>query len=121
MPTSWRAQILITEIRRSYFSRSRYSSNFYRPIRSKHFWGMLMDDHEKYSAKTPRRRLHSESYKKLCREVLQRDVWKCQFCCSFEDLQIHHQKFRSHGGDDSEQNLITLCANCHSRVHQGGG
>jgi 5-methylcytosine-specific restriction endonuclease McrA len=71
--------------------------------------------------KLPRLRLHSESYKKLCRDVLQRDGWKCQFCGSVENLQIHHKKFRSHFGDDSEQNLITLCANCHSWAHQGGG
>jgi 5-methylcytosine-specific restriction endonuclease McrA len=29
----------------------------------------------------------------------------------------HHRKFRSHSGADSEENLITLCATCHARVH----
>ncbi|PYV95015.1 MAG: hypothetical protein DMG89_23365 [Acidobacteria bacterium] len=33
------------------------------------------------------------------------------------NLQVHHQEFRSHSGDDSEQNLFTLCAACHSSVH----
>ena len=28
------------------------------------------------------------------------------------------QEFRSQGGDDSEENLITLCAGCHSLVHR---
>jgi predicted HNH restriction endonuclease len=27
-------------------------------------------------------------------------------------------EFRSQGGDDSEQNLITLCAACHSLAHR---
>ena len=27
-------------------------------------------------------------------------------------------EFRSRGGDDSEENLITLCADCHSRAHR---
>jgi hypothetical protein len=29
------------------------------------------------------------------------------------------QGIRGHGGDDSEQNLITLCVACHSLVHRG--
>ena len=34
-----------------------------------------------------------------------------------KDLQVHHIEARSHLGDDSEQNLITLCADCHRGVH----
>jgi 5-methylcytosine-specific restriction endonuclease McrA len=34
------------------------------------------------------------------------------------NLEIHHRELRSHGGDDSEQNLITLCAGCHSLAHR---
>ena len=65
-----------------------------------------------------RLRLDPESYEQLCREVLQRDGWRCQSCGSLEKLQIHHKKFRSQSGNDSERNLITLCADCHRRVHQ---
>ena len=32
---------------------------------------------------------------------------------------MHHKEFRSQGGDDSEENLITLCAACHSLLHRG--
>jgi 5-methylcytosine-specific restriction endonuclease McrA len=32
-------------------------------------------------------------------------------------LQIHHIEARSHLGDDSEENLVTLCANCHRLRH----
>jgi 5-methylcytosine-specific restriction endonuclease McrA len=38
-----------------------------------------------------------------------------------QNLQVHHIEFRSHGGSDSEANLITLCAPCHAAVHKGGG
>ncbi|PYX70234.1 MAG: hypothetical protein DMG72_19230 [Acidobacteria bacterium] len=34
------------------------------------------------------------------------------------NLEVHHQNFRSRSGDDSEQNLITLCTKCHVQVHQ---
>lgn len=29
------------------------------------------------------------------------------------------QTFRSHSGEDSEPNLITLCRRCHAAVHRG--
>jgi 5-methylcytosine-specific restriction endonuclease McrA len=68
--------------------------------------------------KTPRLRLDSQGYHELHRQVLQRDGWRCQTCGSMQHLQVHHLKFRSHSGGDAEQNLITLCADCHARMHQ---
>jgi len=34
------------------------------------------------------------------------------------NLEVHHQEFRSQGGDDSEENLVTLCEACHSMLHR---
>jgi len=67
--------------------------------------------------KSPRLRLDSQSYSELHRQVLKRDGWRCQFCGSLQDLQVHHLKFRSQSGSDVEQNLITLCAECHRQMH----
>jgi len=66
---------------------------------------------------TRRLRLDSTSYCQLHRQVLQRDGWRCQFCGSMQNLHVHHLKFRSHSGGDEEQNLITLCAECHAQAH----
>ena len=60
--------------------------------------------------KRPRLRLDPESYKQLCRQVLRRDSWRCQACGARLNLEVHHRQHRSQSGDDSEQNLITLCA-----------
>lgn len=53
--------------------------------------------------------------------VLSRDKHKCQ-CgksgCN-EKLQVHHIKFRSQGGTDNPNNLITLCEKHHKQVHDG--
>jgi 5-methylcytosine-specific restriction endonuclease McrA len=68
--------------------------------------------------KQPRLWLGPELYEQLCREVLQRDGWRCQSCGSLKDLQVHHQESRSESGDDSEQNLIILCSECHSTLHK---
>jgi 5-methylcytosine-specific restriction endonuclease McrA len=70
--------------------------------------------------KTPRLRLDSASYSELHRQVLERDSWRCQLCGSMQHLQVHHLKFRSQSGGDLEQNLITLCAECHVRIHSKG-
>ena len=67
--------------------------------------------------KRPAVRLESHSYEQLRNQVLRRDSWRCQSCGVMSNLEVHHKEFRSQSGDDSEQNLITLCAACHATVH----
>ena len=74
----------------------------------------------KVNCKSPRLKLDSDSYRELHRRVLERDDWRCQACGSMHHLQVHHVRFRSHSGGDTEYNLITLCADCHHRVHLPG-
>ena len=69
-------------------------------------------------AKRARLRLESEAYKQLRNQVLRRDSWRCQSCGAMSNLEVHHQEFRSHAGDDSQHNLITLCTACHSLLHR---
>ncbi len=63
-------------------------------------------------------RLDPVRYENLRQQVLRRDGWRCQSCGAMSNLEVHHQKFRSHCGDDSEENLITFCAICHARIHR---
>jgi hypothetical protein len=53
--------------------------------------------------------------------VLSRDGYKCQCgqkgCPS--KLEVHHIKYRSHGGSDAPDNLITLCSKHHKSLHDG--
>ena len=66
----------------------------------------------------PRLRLDPISYERLRQQVLQRDGWRRQSCGTMSNLELHHREFRSHSGSDPEENLITLCAACHARVHR---
>ena len=52
--------------------------------------------------------------------VLHGDNYTCQ-CCGKKNcrLEVHHIKFRRNGGTDDEENLITLCEDCHKGVHAG--
>jgi ATP-dependent DNA helicase RecQ len=65
----------------------------------------------------PRLRLDAAAYEKLRQEVLRRDGWRCQTCGTMSNLEVHHKEFRSHSGEDSELNLITLCKQCHAELH----
>lgn len=49
-----------------------------------------------------------------------RDGYKCQ-CCKTKKgkLNAHHIIYRSNGGADTLDNLITLCEDCHEKLHRG--
>ena len=54
--------------------------------------------------------------------VLTRDKYACQNCkgkTKDSKLEVHHIVFRSNGGSDEYDNLITLCKTCHDKLHQG--
>lgn len=54
--------------------------------------------------------------------VLSRDNYKCQHCkgkSKDSKLEVHHIVYRSNGGSDEQENLITLCSSCHYKLHHG--
>lgn len=56
--------------------------------------------------------------------VFARDNYTCQCCGKSKDkiLQTHHIVYRSNGGTDRVDNLITVCTSCHtSDNHKKGG
>ena len=69
--------------------------------------------------KNPRLLLSPELYEHVRQQILRRDGWRCQSCGTMSNLEVHHKAFRSQAGDDSEENLITLCVRCHADIHEG--
>ena len=67
--------------------------------------------------KVKRIKLGKQVYQRIMKRVLERDGWRCRKCGSMKDLQIHHNIKRSQQGNDSLQNLVTLCAYCHMAEH----
>ena len=52
--------------------------------------------------------------------ALDRDSYTCQHCgAKNKRLEVHHIKYRSQGGSDDLDNLITLCEDCHHKLHKG--
>jgi len=64
---------------------------------------------------------HQKDFYNVKQYVLARDSHKCQAGktgCS-EKLHVHHIIFRSQGGSDAPDNLITLCEKHHNDLHAG--
>ena len=59
-------------------------------------------------------------YKNNHDAVLNRDNHTCQ-CCKIKNgtLHVHHIVYRSNDGSDKMNNLITLCEDCHKKLHDG--
>lgn len=51
--------------------------------------------------------------------VLKRDNYTCRICgCKEAKFHVHHIETRKAGGN-APDNLITLCENCHEKLHKG--
>lgn len=51
--------------------------------------------------------------------VLKRDNYTCRICgCKDAKFHVHHIETRKTGGN-APDNLITLCENCHKKLHKG--
>jgi hypothetical protein len=61
-----------------------------------------------------------KGYRNAREYVLCRDRHTCQLCGKEETVRLaaHHLIWREHGGQDTPENLVTLCEKCHSRVHK---
>jgi 5-methylcytosine-specific restriction endonuclease McrA len=66
-------------------------------------------------------RLPPKEYAVLCRAILERDHYKCRSCGLRSNLCVHHIVFRSQQGEDTKENLVTLCASCHRGCHEEQG
>jgi len=44
---------------------------------------------------------------------------RCSQACQGKATHVHHRKMRSQGGDNSEANLLHVCARCHLTIHDG--
>ena len=62
----------------------------------------------------------TKGYYNLKQAVLDRDNYTCQICKKKKQhLHVHHIVFKSQGGSDRMDNLVTLCSECHEKIHKG--
>lgn len=66
----------------------------------------------------PTPRPHHATWDRLRRERLRIDNYTCQGCgATGVKENVHHIIQLSRGGPNELSNLITLCDNCHERIH----
>jgi hypothetical protein len=52
------------------------------------------------------------------RKAMEQHGWRCARCRSSRRLEIHHRKYRSHGGTHRIENLEPVCRDCHKLIHR---
>ena len=60
--------------------------------------------------------LESEKWKKKRDARLRIDRFTCQTCCATDRLEVHHKHYESLGREDVDDDLITLCRECHEAI-----
>jgi hypothetical protein len=54
-------------------------------------------------------------------QIYARDRHRCTCpVCGRHDVTPHHVQFRSRGGDDTDENVVAVCSECHLRLIHGG-
>lgn len=61
----------------------------------------------------------SSSHIKAQRQGKERDNFTCQVCGGRDRPEGHHIIDYQYGGSDDPDNIITLCKECHKKVHKG--
>jgi 5-methylcytosine-specific restriction endonuclease McrA len=62
-------------------------------------------------------KLKDPRWQKKRLEVLNRDNWTCQCCASTTlELQVHHLRYTTNPWEVDNNHLVTLCAECHTKV-----
>ena len=61
--------------------------------------------------------ISSEVWREKRMQRLRLDGFQCQKCGTGKNLRVHHITYENFGHEPMED-LITLCDNCHSKVHE---
>lgn len=62
--------------------------------------------------------LLSQHWQQTRMERLCMDGFRCQSCGATSNLNVHHLTYRNLGHEDVKNDLITLCYDCHKRIHE---
>jgi len=92
-----------------------------KPAKRKPLVAPKLLDHPEHFADTLRayQSCDRDTPEQLRRHLLELAAHHCTICRA-PWLEIHHIQELSKGGKTEYDNLIVLCSNCHSRVHQQG-
>ena len=61
--------------------------------------------------------LHSSEWQELREQAMKRDGWQCRMCGTGKNLRVHHVNYEHVGTEQELEDLLTLCDDCHQKVH----
>lgn len=64
------------------------------------------------------RYLHAKTNGRSRRPRIEGEKVECEQCGTCQQLEWHHRKYWSEGGNDAPDNLRVLCKPCHLTIHQ---
>lgn len=79
---------------------------------------MLPGSRKTLAQKIPKVILSKQEYYWQALEIFESQEWRCDKCGRIKPLQLHHKTKRSHGRDDSKENLCGLCSDCHRKADE---
>lgn len=63
--------------------------------------------------------LQSDEWKEKRARILKRDNFTCVRCGTGKNLRVHHIRYPEVLGTESDDDLITVCDDCHQKIHEG--
>ena len=61
--------------------------------------------------------LDSSDWKQRRARILKRDKYQCSMCGTGMNLRVHHVRYPDVLGEESDDDLITVCDSCHEKIH----
>lgn len=74
-------------------------------------------DKSRYQAKQQQVKDRLRNWLSVKKAVFARDGRQCRACGARKDVDAHHIRFRSAGGEDSPENVAAICRSCHDDIH----
>ncbi len=94
----------------------------YRQMASEHYRQERERQRAEWDAQSPQRKaeyaayLQSDHWRRLRKQVLERDKYQCQGCLMAEATEVHHLTY-AHRGSELLFELVSVCDECHERAH----
>lgn len=60
--------------------------------------------------------IESDKWKHKRDKRLKIDNYTCQTCCAINNLEVHHKHYDTLGRENVDDDLITLCQECHEAI-----
>jgi 5-methylcytosine-specific restriction endonuclease McrA len=60
--------------------------------------------------------LKSARWRELREQAVVRDLGRCRTCNTTEELEVHHRRYPAIWGEETVEDLTTLCRTCHEII-----